>query len=267
MSKMDKSNINKLLLGQMVMGAIGILSLLLADFGGYSYRYVWGDVYLYEYYYLTRYYSLTSDLLSTILILIGVAGLLFAIYFTTKNYRTKGVMPPDYFRGNARKSILGGVFTTVLAIIGALLIFSGEDAFLGTGFYGAFFGGLITVITGWQIQRKIEEHALAAQPIPQPTTQPIIQPTTKPSFCTVCGAPAGDSNFCQKCGARLRTDITAGMRYCMHCGSQISKDAAYCPKCGLTPPSGVEVRKCQKCGEIIPTVAKFCSKCGAGQSI
>jgi len=69
-------------------------------------------------------------------------------------------------------------------------------------------------------------------------------------------------------GVRRRTvrmRFTEKRRYCMHCGSQMSIEDRACPKCGLMPPSGVDVKSCLNCGEVIPSMAKFCSECGAGQ--
>ena len=54
-------------------------------------------------------------------------------------------------------------------------------------------------------------------------------------------------------------------RFCMHCGSPMTMEASSCPKCGLTPPSGVDTRQCSTCGVVIPEAAKYCYKCGARQ--
>ena len=59
--------------------------------------------------------------------------------------------------------------------------------------------------------------------------------------------------------------FTEKRRYCMHCGASMSILDRACPKCGLMPPSGVDVKSCPNCGEVIPSQAKFCSECGAGQ--
>jgi ribosomal protein L32 len=45
----------------------------------------------------------------------------------------------------------------------------------------------------------------------------------------------------------------------------MSLEDQVCPKCGRSPPSGVDVKECPNCGEVIPIVAHFCSECGAGQ--
>jgi PKD repeat protein/ribosomal protein L40E len=61
------------------------------------------------------------------------------------------------------------------------------------------------------------------------------------------------------------TIIGMAKRFCMHCGSPMTMEAAQCPKCGLTPPSGVDTRQCPTCSTVIPEAAKFCHKCGARQ--
>jgi ABC-type branched-subunit amino acid transport system substrate-binding protein/PKD repeat protein len=69
-------------------------------------------------------------------------------------------------------------------------------------------------------------------------------------------------------GVRRRTvgmRFTEKRRYCMHCGFQMSIEDRACPKCGLMPPSGIDVKSCPNCEEVIPSQAKFCSECGAGQ--
>ncbi len=55
-------------------------------------------------------------------------------------------------------------------------------------------------------------------------------------------------------------------RFCMHCGTRMDMDAASCPKCGLTPPSGVDTKACPTCSTVIPEAAKYCYNCGARQS-
>jgi ribosomal protein L40E len=64
--------------------------------------------------------------------------------------------------------------------------------------------------------------------------------------------------------ARLTFEGTA-KRFCMHCGSSMSMEASQCPKCELTPPSGVDTKQCPTCGTVIPESAMFCYQCGAKQ--
>ena len=59
--------------------------------------------------------------------------------------------------------------------------------------------------------------------------------------------------------------FTEKKRYCMHCGTKMTVEDTACPKCGLMPPSGVDVKECKNCSEVIPSVAKYCSECGARQ--
>jgi RNA polymerase subunit RPABC4/transcription elongation factor Spt4 len=54
-------------------------------------------------------------------------------------------------------------------------------------------------------------------------------------------------------------------RFCMHCGAPMSLEAALCPKCGKTPPSGTDVKECASCKTVIPDPARFCHHCGAQQ--
>jgi YVTN family beta-propeller protein len=54
-------------------------------------------------------------------------------------------------------------------------------------------------------------------------------------------------------------------RFCMHCGALIPFRATRCPKCGRTPPAGLDTKVCKNCNAVVPVVAKFCSECGAGQ--
>jgi RNA polymerase subunit RPABC4/transcription elongation factor Spt4 len=56
-------------------------------------------------------------------------------------------------------------------------------------------------------------------------------------------------------------------RYCMHCGAPMKMEEPSCPRCGLTPPSGVDTKQCPACGTVIPEAAKFCHKCGVVQPV
>lgn len=66
-------------------------------------------------------------------------------------------------------------------------------------------------------------------------------------------------------GASISLTFVERKRYCMHCGTRMALDINVCPKCGKSPPSGVDVKVCPGCGEVIPIVANFCSNCGARQ--
>jgi ribosomal protein L40E/PKD repeat protein len=54
-------------------------------------------------------------------------------------------------------------------------------------------------------------------------------------------------------------------RYCMHCGSPMTMEAQNCPKCGKTPPSGVDTKVCPACGAVLPTTSVYCDRCGSKQ--
>jgi ribosomal protein L40E len=47
--------------------------------------------------------------------------------------------------------------------------------------------------------------------------------------------------------------------------ASMAMEASKCPKCCLTPPSGVDVKQCTTCGGVIPESAKYCDKCGVKQ--
>lgn len=64
--------------------------------------------------------------------------------------------------------------------------------------------------------------------------------------------------------ARLTFESTA-KRFCMHCGFPMTMEASQCPRCGLTPPSGVDAKQCPTCGTVVPESALFCYQCGARQ--
>jgi PKD repeat protein/RNA polymerase subunit RPABC4/transcription elongation factor Spt4 len=80
------------------------------------------------------------------------------------------------------------------------------------------------------------------------------------SGTAVISAASGDLR-----GEGKLTIIGMPKRFCMHCGTPMEMEAPSCPKCGQTPPSGVDTRQCSTCTTVIPEAAKFCYKCGARQ--
>ncbi len=54
-------------------------------------------------------------------------------------------------------------------------------------------------------------------------------------------------------------------RFCMHCGTPMKLEDPSCPKCGQTPPSGVDTKQCPACATVIPEAARFCHNCGVVQ--
>lgn len=102
-------------------------------------------------------------------------------------------------------------------------------------------------------------------------SSPVIVPRGAGSATAVliAGTTDGVAEITATSGkARGQCNVTLkGMakRFCMHCGAQMSANAPQCPRCGMAPPSGVDVRACVNCGTVIPELAKFCHKCGAAQ--
>ncbi len=68
-------------------------------------------------------------------------------------------------------------------------------------------------------------------------------------------------------GDAMLTFEGTAKRFCMHCGSIMTMEASQCPKCGLTPPSGVDAKQCPTCSTVIPESAAFCYHCGAMQPV
>jgi ribosomal protein L40E len=66
-------------------------------------------------------------------------------------------------------------------------------------------------------------------------------------------------------GEAVLTFEGTAKRFCMHCGYTMTMEASQCPKCGLIPPSGVDVKQCPTCSTVIPESAAFCYHCGARQ--
>lgn len=57
-----------------------------------------------------------------------------------------------------------------------------------------------------------------------------------------------------------------GVRFCMHCGENISEKTIFCPYCGkqvqiICNPEDT-IQFCRNCWENIPLVARFCPWCG-----
>lgn len=131
------------LVAQLVIATVGILALALGDFGGYYYRAGQGvDVYGYVY--------LGSGVLASVLILLGMAGLGVALYAALTSLRDEEATL-ETLAANADRSVRAAAFTAALAALGAVAFGAanwGVEWWLDTGFYGAFFGGLIVVGLG-----------------------------------------------------------------------------------------------------------------------
>lgn len=153
MNDYDVSKFQGYLVGQVIASSIGALLLALEDFSGFYFRndYLHTETYGYIY--------LGSGLLSSVLILLGIGGLLIALKAAVESLKAKENASIDLIRENAMRSIQGAGFTAALAAVGALIfILSSLDTewWLDGGFYGAFIGGLLTYYFGKQILENIE---------------------------------------------------------------------------------------------------------------
>ncbi len=142
------------LVAQLVLAAVGMLALVLGDFGGYYYRAGAGvDVYGYVY--------LGSGALASVLVLLGAAGLGVALYAALDSLRDEAATL-ETLAANADRSVRAAGFTAALAAAGALAATSwGVEWWLDAGFYGAFVGGLLVVwlgrLLGGAVERELEE--------------------------------------------------------------------------------------------------------------
>ncbi|MFQ5819914.1 MAG: hypothetical protein ACE5I5_08020 [Candidatus Heimdallarchaeota archaeon] len=152
MGKVDLSQFQGFLVGQVIAAAVGAITLIAADFAGYY----WRGYAIEERSWVCL---IGCGFGSTLAILVGLAGVGFAIYFAVQSLQAKEDMSPMLLKENTRKTMLGGAFTAAYALIGALIwIITNLDTdwWLGTGFYGAFFGGLITAVFAKMMFDKIE---------------------------------------------------------------------------------------------------------------
>lgn len=154
MDKIDTSNFQGYLVGQVIAASVGVLLLAVGDFGGFYYRDYYTHVETNGYIYLG------SGFLSTILILLGIGGLLIALRAAIKSLQAKDASP-TLLRENAQRAVKGAGFTAALATLGALVLalnstLEGIEWWLDSGFYGAFAGGLLTVFFGRLMLNKIE---------------------------------------------------------------------------------------------------------------
>lgn len=89
MEKIEVSQFQGLLVGQIIASAVGALMLAVSDFGGYYYMnyYAWIRVWGYIY--------LGSGILASVLILAGMAGLLVALMAAVDSLKAKGNLTAD----------------------------------------------------------------------------------------------------------------------------------------------------------------------------
>lgn len=152
MGKVDFSQYQGYLVGQIIAAAVGALLLAVDDFAGFfyggSYVRTWGYIYL------------GSGILATFFILLGIGGLLLALYSAINSLQAKEDASPMALVENTRRAMLGGAFTAALAAVGAIAFILGnldaDDWWLDSGFYGAFVGGLFTALFAKLMFDKIE---------------------------------------------------------------------------------------------------------------
>jgi len=152
MGKIDSTQFQGYLIGQIIAAVIGAILLIADDFAGAFY----GGSYVRTWIYV----CLGCGVLGTIIVLIGIGGLVFAAYSAYLNLQAPDEASSMSFVENARKTMLGAGFTAALAAIGALVFIIGNldagDWWFDGGFYGAFFGGIFTVIFAKLMMDKIE---------------------------------------------------------------------------------------------------------------
>lgn len=151
MEMAEGSQFQGYLVGQVIASSVGVLLLVLEDFAGFYYYDFYNHIAVYGYIYLG------SGVLPTILTLLGVGGLLVALQASIKSLQTRDASPA-LLKENAQKSIKGAGFTAALTFVSAVVFILSSyetDWWLGSGFYGAFAGGLLTVFFGRQILDKM----------------------------------------------------------------------------------------------------------------
>jgi len=154
MAKVGTSQFQGYLIGQVIGAAVGALLLVVDDFAGFYYRSGYVDVW--------GYITLYPISLATILILLGIGGLLQALYAAIQSLQAKDEASPTFLKENARKTMLGAGFTAALAGVGAIIFIISAiindygDWWFGAGFYGAFIGGLLAALFGKMMYDQIE---------------------------------------------------------------------------------------------------------------
>lgn len=90
-----------------------------------------------------------------------------------------------------------------------------------------------------------------------------MQDTKPTNVCNNCGTTLSEEQaFCPKCGTPKSTPKdTNPMNVCTNCGTTLSNEQAFCPKCG-TPKSNPRKKTCSKCGTELQDGQGFCPKCG-----
>ncbi len=155
MDKIDSSQFQGLLVGQVITASVGALLLAFEDFAGFYYGNYYIGVETYGHIHLG------SGILTTFLILLGLAGLLISLRAAINSLQAKDNATPEQLEHNARITIKAAGFTALLAAIGGIVFAISSsideiDWWLDAGFYGAFIGGLLTVFFGMLILDRIK---------------------------------------------------------------------------------------------------------------
>lgn len=155
MKKIDPSRFQGYLVGQVLASGIGFVLLAFEDFGGFYYRNHYAGVESYGYIFFG------SGILSTLLILLGMGGLLISFQAALKTLQAKKDVSREFIRGNAIISIKGGLLAWGLAAVGGAVFaidstLDGIEWWLDSGFYGAFLGGGLTAFFGKLIKDGVD---------------------------------------------------------------------------------------------------------------
>lgn len=138
------------LVAQLVLAAVAIAMLAFGEFGGYYYRTypgvdVWGSVHL------------GSGVIASVLILAGVGGLAVAGRAALATLRAADVADAE-LRAREGRAMRAAGATAGLAALGALALAVtnlDNEWWLGTGFYGAFVGGLLVAGLAYLVRADV----------------------------------------------------------------------------------------------------------------
>lgn len=150
---MDISKIKLYLSLQSLAALAGIVTLFLFEFAGFYY---------YDAYYkmdVWGYSRMFAGAIPTLMMLIGVAGLVYSIYYTGKTLKLGSKAKVNEIEENTKKSIRGGYLAAALAAIGGIVFVIGSYKaawWFGPGFYGGLIGGVAVVYLGKRILKKIK---------------------------------------------------------------------------------------------------------------
>jgi hypothetical protein len=134
---------------QALAALAGIVTLFLFEFAGFYY---------YDAYYKMDVWGssrMFAGAIPTIMMLIGVAGFVYAIYYAGKSLKEEN---KTTIQENTRKTIWGGIIAGGLAAIGGIVFVTtslNTYWWFGPGFYGGVIGGAAVVYLGWRILKKI----------------------------------------------------------------------------------------------------------------